>query len=290
MIAFSKLGNYGRLGNQLFQYAFLRDRAQRLGVKFWCPDWEGDQIFDLSDQSLRADSPSGLEKIYNQSGGAGYTESALHIQDNTDIEGYFQSNKYYADESAVKQWFSFKDEVKFSALEKYSDVNFSFALSLSLRLDSDYAATREFFPLYPLSYYQKGLSFFDNSGDVLVFADRLDLAKEFLKNLPGSGKFIYMDGINSHEQLYLMSICGRGNIITNSTFAWWGAYLNLCKNARIVAPLEWCRLGVPVPIRGILSDDWCAVQSLRPILDNFQFWRIRHPFATGKRILARLNK
>lgn len=290
MIAFSKLGNYGRLGNQLFQYAFLRDRAQRLGVQFWCPEWEGDQIFDLADQNLRASSPSGLYKKYNQSGGAGYTESALHIRDNTDIEGYFQSNRYYADEDAVRKWFSFKDEVKFSALKKYPDIDFSFALSLSLRLDSDYAATREFFPLYPLNYYQKSLGFFNKSGVVLVFADRLDLAREFLNKLPASDRFIYMEGLNPHEQLYLMSICGRGNIITNSTFAWWGAYLNLCKSARVVAPLEWCRPGVPVPIRGILPDDWCAVRSLRPIWDNFQLWRIRHPFATVKRILTRLNK
>ena len=89
MIAFSKLGNYGRLGNQLFQYAFLRDRAQRLGVQFWCPEWEGDQNFDLADQGFRADYPSGLDKKFSQSEEAGYIESALHIDDNTDIEGYF---------------------------------------------------------------------------------------------------------------------------------------------------------------------------------------------------------
>ncbi|MFZ5485560.1 MAG: alpha-1,2-fucosyltransferase [Pseudomonadota bacterium] len=290
MIAFSKLGNYDRLGNQLFQYAFLRDRARHLGVQFWCPEWEGDQIFDLADQGLRADSPSGLDKKFSQSEEAGYKESALHIDDNTDIEGYFQSNKYYADEGVVKQWFAFRDGIKNSALEKCYDIDFSTALSLFLRLDSDYAATREFFPLYPTGYYQKGLSFFDNYETILVFADRLDLAKEFLKNFPASEKFIYMEGLNPHEQLYLMSICGCGNIITNSTFAWWGAYLNLCKGARIVAPLEWCRPGVPVPIHGILPDDWCAVRSLRPIWDNFQLWRIRHPFATARRILTRLNK
>jgi len=112
-----QVGELWQTRESIISICFLRDRAQRLGIQFWCPDWEGDQIFDLADQDLRADSPSGLDKIYTQSGEAGYTESALHIQDNTDIEGYFQSNKYYADESAVKQWFSFKYEVKFSALE-----------------------------------------------------------------------------------------------------------------------------------------------------------------------------
>jgi hypothetical protein len=49
MISFPKLGNYGRLGNQLFQYAFLRSSARRLGVQFHCPKWDGGDIFDLDD-------------------------------------------------------------------------------------------------------------------------------------------------------------------------------------------------------------------------------------------------
>ena len=40
----------GGLGNQLFQYSFLRTQAERLGVKFYCPNWIGDEIFDLNDK------------------------------------------------------------------------------------------------------------------------------------------------------------------------------------------------------------------------------------------------
>ena len=50
MLSFSKLGNYGRLGNQLFQYAFLRMTARRLGTQFFCPKWDGDDIFNLNDE------------------------------------------------------------------------------------------------------------------------------------------------------------------------------------------------------------------------------------------------
>ena len=55
MISFSKLGEYGRFGNQLFQYAFLRTQAKKLGVKFYCPKWIGDKIFDLNDQDEKGD-------------------------------------------------------------------------------------------------------------------------------------------------------------------------------------------------------------------------------------------
>ena len=60
MISFCKLGNYGRLGNQLFQYAFLRMTARRLGTQFFCPKWDGDDIFNLNDEGERASEPSGL--------------------------------------------------------------------------------------------------------------------------------------------------------------------------------------------------------------------------------------
>lgn len=175
-------------------------------------------------------------------------------------------------------------------MEKCYDIDFFYCFESLFAIGFGLCCHARIFHSLSNGLLSERVEFFDNYETILVFADRLDLAKEFLKNFPASGKFIYMEGLGPHEQLYLMSICGCGNIITNSTFAWWGAYLNLCKGARIVAPLEWCRPGVPVPIHGILPDDWCAVRSLRPIWDNFQLWRIRHPFATARRILTRLNK
>lgn len=47
MISFTQLGKGVRLGNIMFQYPFLRTTAQRLGVKFYCPSWKGDELFNL---------------------------------------------------------------------------------------------------------------------------------------------------------------------------------------------------------------------------------------------------
>ena len=66
MISFSNLGNHGRLGNQLFQYAFLRTTAARLGTEFYCPQWDGDEIFDLHDREERVAMPSGITKNFVQ--------------------------------------------------------------------------------------------------------------------------------------------------------------------------------------------------------------------------------
>jgi hypothetical protein len=65
VISFSKLGSMGRLGNQMFQYSFLRLQAQHLGVKFYCPTWLGDSMFELEDDSERHLSPVPQPKEYH---------------------------------------------------------------------------------------------------------------------------------------------------------------------------------------------------------------------------------
>src|SRR5258708_16889936 len=111
MISFSKLGNYGRLGNQLFQYAFLRVTAERLRTTFFCPAWEGDQIFDLRDEAIRADAPRGILHSFDPAPQGGFFAPSLAIADNTEIQGFFQSDKYYPDKTLVKSCYSFRPEI-----------------------------------------------------------------------------------------------------------------------------------------------------------------------------------
>lgn len=286
MISSSKL--YGRLGNQLFQYAFLRTTAARLGTRFYYPPWEGDDIFDLRDGEHRAAQATGITNLFDQGPQSGYTESALSIGDDTEIQGFFQSEDYYPDKVAVRDWYAFKAEVKERPNQRFSADYLRSAVSLSLRIDADYGATREFFPLAPLAYYRKALCHLQGKPPLLIFADRPDLAKEFFAPL-GQREIRFVTELQAAEQLYLMTQC-RANVIINSTFAWWGAWLNRRPDRTIVCPAEWCRPGVPNAIRQILCDDWFQVRSAIPVWDHFQMWRIRHPIATLNRIRARVRQ
>lgn len=286
MISFSKLGNYGRLGNQLFQYAFLRSTAIRLGAKFYCPQWDGDSIFDLNDAQIRELVRPVTEKFYDPDPEAGFLASALKIEDGTEIQGFFQSEKYYEDADAVRDWYTFKPQLIDSVGKLYSQDYLQSAVSLSLRIDSDYANAREYFPLAPISYYKIALRNFAEDAPLLVFADRPDLAKAYFEPL-GNRDIRYVTNLDGPRQLYLMTQC-RANIIINSTFAWWGAWLNRRAGKIVVAPDHWCRPGVPNAINAILCEDWIQARSTLPVWDNFQVWRLRHPVATFKRLQARL--
>jgi hypothetical protein len=137
-----------------------------------------------------------------------------------------------------------------------------------------------------LSFYQQSLAVIQPRGPVLVFADRPDLAKEFFRPLRDL-ELIFVDDLSGPQQLYCMSRC-RANVITNSTFAWWGAWLNSHPQKMIVAPSEWCRPGVPNPVADILCDEWIKIPGTHPFFDHFQVWRIRHPLATMRRFLSRV--
>lgn len=288
MLTFTKLGNYGRLGNQLFQYAFLRTHARRLNTSFWCPHWDGDDIFDLADQSERAAEPAPTLHFFDPGREAGYCAGALTIQDHTEIQGFFQSERYYASAQTVRAWYAFKPDIVHSAHQRHPSVEFDKAVSLSLRIDADYNNTREFFPLYPLAYYRKALALYPSVSKVIVFADRPDLAKDYFGDIACSHDLYFVENTPPAEQLYLMTACGLGNIITNSTFAWWGAFLNAHPEARICTPAEWTRPGVPQPITDITPHNWTQIASLHPVLDHFQFWRVRHPLSTLKRLYTKL--
>ena len=120
MISFPKLGNFGRLGNQLFQYAYLRVNATRLQTQFYCPTWDGDAIFDLGDELERAKEPTGIVKYFDPAPEAGFSEKALSIEDHTEVQGFFQSERYYPNKQLVRSWYKFRQEFVAEAAGLYN--------------------------------------------------------------------------------------------------------------------------------------------------------------------------
>jgi Glycosyl transferase family 11 len=290
MIGFSLLGSYGRLGNQLFQYAYLRTMATRLGTTFYCPHWEGDDIFDLNDQEIRSHvAPSQWDQHFNAYPEVGFSIEATQIQDGTHVEGFFQSEKYFPNRIT---WYKFKESIRQSVLQKVAAdaIDLSRSVSISLRLDQDYEATREYFPLYNEQYYLGALKRYPDAAHVLVFADRIDLAKPFLKRLARRHNVYFVSQFNAHEQLFLMTQCRLGNVITNSTFAWWGAYLNENPGAITTSPLHWTRPGTKQNLHSIMPDAWVKHNNLNPVFDHFYIWCLLRPHVFMKKVKKRVAR
>ena len=66
---------------------------------------------------------------------------------------------------------------------------------------------------------------------------------------------IFVEGNSDIEDLWLMSLCKK-NIIVNSSFSWWGAYLNRFVGKEVVAPTMWFGPSAGLNTSDIIPDDW----------------------------------
>lgn len=99
IVTVSCLGNNGRFGNQLFQYAFARAYAESIDAELQTPDWQGRYIFKDINEKIMI-SPAGLSTEFPNGEG------------NIDLSGYFQQPQHlnFLSRKKLKEWFTFKDD------------------------------------------------------------------------------------------------------------------------------------------------------------------------------------
>jgi hypothetical protein len=228
-VSFNRLGQFGRLGNQMFQYAALKGIARNRGYDFTIPfspeldDWQDHQLskyFKL-DPNIRLESPSGQNERW---------ESNFHFDeilfqtcdDNTDLMGYFQTEKYFKHiRKEILNDFTIKEKIK-KPFKNY--------ISLHVRR-GDYVNQPQFHPVCSTEYYFKALDRMP-SLPVVVMSDDIEWCEEFI---PGS---LYLKGTSNIHDLSIMTQADH-NIIANSSFSWWGAWLNKNPDKLVIAPKNW---------------------------------------------------
>ena len=91
-----------------------------------------------------------------------------------------------------------------------------------------------------------------------IFSDEIECAKQ---NLKLNCHQVYVDlnqGADSYKDLQLMSLC-QHNIIANSSFSWWGAWLNKNKAKLVLAPSQWFN-GQLIGSNDIIPESWIKVR------------------------------
>jgi hypothetical protein len=161
--------------------------------------------------------------------------------------GYWQSEKYFADVAEeVRKAFRFKHPLEGEAKEISRQIRSTNSVSLHIRR-GEYVALENIVGKTDLAYYERAASYMNERSKTMgievptffVFSDDIEWCKEKLK-LPFPK--VYLDqasaGPKDSHHLQLMSLC-RHNIIANSTFSWWGAWLNANPAKIVVAPKRW---------------------------------------------------
>jgi hypothetical protein len=262
----------GGLGNQLFQYAFGFARAKALGVEFKLDlsfyedyDWHDYSLgpFNITAHIAKGEDIKRIKeldskliqkfkkKLFSSNYHCIYEDSLLFNpiylkpQKSSYLVGYWQCEKYFTD---VWQILCKEFEITIPPNGKNQDfldkIN-SEKSSISLHIRRGNYVTidsvNQIHGTISLDYYEKAIEFFGSTVEnpfFYVFSDDIEWAKAHLKiNFP----VLFVD-INDDktdfEDLRLMSSC-KHNIIANSTFSWWAAYLNRNNDKVVIAPDKW---------------------------------------------------
>lgn len=266
----------GGLGNQLFQYAMARHLAEinHTALQIDLSEYENYKLHKYSLHHFNI-----IEDIVSQDEICAITtfkEKHFHfdpgfkaIGDNVVLKGYWHTERYFSEISTIiRNEIVVKSELVGRNLHLSNLIRDSNSVSLHIRRCDYILGTYEDQILEPLSlsYYrnaieklseeEKGLQFF-------VFSDDPGWVREHVRlQYP----VVYVDhntAESNYEDLRLMSLC-KHNIIANSSFSWWGAWLNRNPQKKVYAPKEWFNSNVRnINPKDIIPEAWVEVSSSR---------------------------
>lgn len=263
MITFSKLGQYGRFGNQLFQIAGTIGFALKHGYNYGFYEWkDGDiPLYDLFKKQLPR-----VSVLPQKSFSVPWNQYPYIIPDNVSLEGYMQSEKYFAHcKDLVREYFTFKDDIFNVPIIPINSI------AIHIRL-GDYVGSTHYAQLR-FEYYYKAIKYLHEHckiSNIYVFSDDIEKAKVILtdqcildnstthqpsllmlnlgidprvfgdltyENAFGH-KISYVCGNHYLADFYMAMQCTH-HIIANSSFSWWWAWLSNNPGKTVIAPAQW---------------------------------------------------
>ncbi|MBR4151824.1 MAG: alpha-1,2-fucosyltransferase [Selenomonadaceae bacterium] len=258
----SKIG--GGIGNQLFQYAAGRRLAHKLNTEFKIEKLgyvEGkfpQFVLDKLNITSSFASPEEIKQLKKNCEGtsigieknvmnAKFMPEVLDYPDNIYVSGYWENERYFADIADIlRQEFTLKQPLG-SIAQNWKEKILAADCSVSLHVrHGDFIQNSKFpmFAILPLDYYYECIEILKQQYKNLtlfIFSNDLQWVKENLRaGVPM--EFVEGENLQDVEEIYLMSFC-KHNIIANSTFSWWGAWLNQNPDKKVFVPIPSSILG-----------------------------------------------
>lgn len=275
----------GGLGNQLFQYSLGR----ALSLKYDVPLRIDASVYKFYDvHPFRLNSYSIAGELYSRSGkiyrflnstkmqsnlkklnlrknvyiekSIEYDPDVITMGDDVVLYGYFQSEKYFSSvRNVLLQDLQINQHQKECCGQVVNEIVSQECVSLHVRR-GDYVTNSEANKVHGicgLNYIYEAVSIIRNQTGssnlkVFVFSDDIEWCRANidLENL----YFVEGNDDSPEVDLFLMSLCSH-NIIANSTFSWWGAWLNQNPKKIVICPRQWFRSN-SLSDRDIVPDNW----------------------------------
>ena len=265
MVTSLGIGKNGRAGNQLFQIAATLGLAAKHNDVAVFPKWHCS--YTNKDMSVYFKNP--INQSYNGEPVIDYKEPHFHYseipyQPNLNLVGYFQSPKYWEHCIPLIRHHFEPSEAVSESMKKYWRPDSTCSIHVR-RGDFSGVSKSVHGDICDLAYYEKAISIVRGRvhlDAIIVFSDDIEWCK---RNFPTyyvfienglSGDKIHRENKTDVEELFLMSFCNH-NIISNSSFSWWAAWLNENPNKIVVAPKRW--FNNDFNTKDLISDSWIKI-------------------------------
>ena len=188
------------------------------------------------------------------------------------LYGYFQSYKHFIQEfKTIYKQLKFHNK-KIELMEKLGMKSYDFknTISIHFRL-GDYKKIQDCHPVLNIDYYQSGLQFIYETYPKNIFKiyycceeddfeNVLDMVQMLEKKYPSFNFERCSSKLADWEQLLFMSLCNH-NIIANSSFSWWGAFLNTNQHSIKCYPSLWFGPSMDHVTTDMFLDNWKCIQT-----------------------------
>lgn len=271
----------GGLGNQMFQYSIAKNLSIKyktdlvLNTEYFSNIPKGDvprkyqlDIFNIDKNITIKDKINPLLKILEKISLKFFGEKIqipianflLKIGLSAKLNGYFQSEKYFTDirDNLLKE-FTLAKNLGEEAMKIKNILESKNGIAVNIRR-GDYLRP-DYMKIYgtcDMKYYNKAIDYIKNKIEnplFCIFSDDPEWVKKEFKM--DDAIFAGNDILKDYEQMYLMTIC-KHNIIANSSFAWWGAWLNQNPNKIVIGPKMWL-VGKTSDRLNILPKTWIQI-------------------------------
>jgi hypothetical protein len=222
--------------------------------------WELDRIPLISPLLLRLCHPP---STYIREHSQRFDPHILDLTNNIYLDGYWQSEDYFIDIRDILLKEITRKDVSYDDNRGYLEqITSSSSISIHIRR-GDYATdpkTNRYHGVCSLEYYRKAVEYMTEHEDdphFFIFSDDLKWARENLTFIQDAEYISHNEKDSEHLDLWLMSQC-KHQIIANSSFSWWGAWLNQNNEKIVIAPKQWL-LDDQINTDDIIPKSWTKI-------------------------------
>lgn len=274
------------LGNQMFQYALGRRLSLNWNDELKCDlSWFQNikksetprtldinkfkiNLVEVTDQEKKQAKLCSISKIISQIRARvdrnyfyHFHSELLKKKDFLYLDGYFQSYKYFESiKKTLLEDFVLKTGYTQEAQKIKDDIELSGeSIAIHVRRGDYTSSCKDWNGLCTIEYYQQGLNEIKKKYSkvkLFVFSDDITWAQQNLR-FDSLMVFVSRPSLSSTEELMLMSLC-KHQIIANSTYSWWGAWLNQNPQKIVIAPSRWL-LAFNIDTSELLPSEWIKI-------------------------------